>query len=191
MLDFMFEFAKNTLVSRRIQDEQLYAHALAEVDAGRRRPGLWAKAYAQASGSLDKAKAIYLDLLVQRLKDELFIQTKARQTSRYAATDKDDSSKKSTSRDAAPKEGAKRPISIKYDKPRLTVLSRRLPNEHLDPYAYAFIAEQVGGSLTWDGEIIKRNYVFKRNSQIKCFKTYRQIKPWYLDNVIPLVNKII
>lgn len=61
---------KDRLVAHRLDEEELYALALKEVEEGNRRPGLWAKALSEAAGQQEKAQAIYLKLLVARLRDE-------------------------------------------------------------------------------------------------------------------------
>jgi hypothetical protein len=43
-----------------IDEEAVWAQALAEFDSSDRRPGLWAKSYADAGGSESAAKAYYL-----------------------------------------------------------------------------------------------------------------------------------
>ncbi len=56
--------------ARRLE-ESLYAIALAEVANEDIKPGLWAKAFADSRGNDAVAKAIYLKLRVQSLRDEL------------------------------------------------------------------------------------------------------------------------
>lgn len=55
----------------RLTDEALHAEALREVESGIRRDGLWAKALAQAQMRQGDAQALYLQLRVQSLRDEL------------------------------------------------------------------------------------------------------------------------
>jgi len=54
----------------RHAEEILYEAAYKEVDSGRRRVGLWAKALAKANGAEESAQSIYIKLLVQKYKDE-------------------------------------------------------------------------------------------------------------------------
>lgn len=49
------------------EDEKLWAQALAEVDGAERRPGLWAKSFAEASGDESSAKAAYLSARVAEM----------------------------------------------------------------------------------------------------------------------------
>lgn len=66
----MFEkFRKNQAVHRLIE-EQLYEQALAELDSGQLRSGLWAKALADSSGDEQKVRGLYLKYRVQAMKDE-------------------------------------------------------------------------------------------------------------------------
>ena len=54
----------------RLAEEMLYAEAMREIEQGLRRAGLWGKAIAESDGDEKKAKALYLKLRVQSLKDE-------------------------------------------------------------------------------------------------------------------------
>mgnify|MGYP000034547900 CR=1 FL=1 len=62
---------RSASIETRKIEEQLYAHALKEVEDGRRRDGLWAKALANAAGNTDRAESLYLSYVVQALKDEI------------------------------------------------------------------------------------------------------------------------
>ena len=46
---------------------QLYAQVSAEIEEGQKEPGVWAKAFADAKGDEQKTKAIYIELMVERL----------------------------------------------------------------------------------------------------------------------------
>ena len=50
-------------------EEDHWAIAMAEVDSGQRRPGVWAKAFAESEGDETKAKVAYLKSRVQQLTD--------------------------------------------------------------------------------------------------------------------------
>ena len=50
----------------KVSEDDLYAAALAEVQAGTTRPGLWAKAFADSEGDENKSKALYIKLRVQQ-----------------------------------------------------------------------------------------------------------------------------
>ena len=60
-------------VATRISEEMLYAEVLREIENGIRRDGLWAKALSQSNMQQDTAKALYIKLRVQSLKDEVEI----------------------------------------------------------------------------------------------------------------------
>ena len=60
-------------VVTRISEEMLYAEVLREIENGIRRDGLWAKALSQSNMQQDTAKALYIKLRVQSLKDEIEI----------------------------------------------------------------------------------------------------------------------
>lgn len=50
-------------------EEDFWVTAMAEVEAGQRRPGVWAKAFAENDGDETKAKVSYLKVRVQQLMD--------------------------------------------------------------------------------------------------------------------------
>jgi hypothetical protein len=70
----MFAKYKINTATARLFEEKLYEHALAEVDSGERRNGLWAKAIAECSGNEAQAQGAYLKFRVQSMKDEILIE---------------------------------------------------------------------------------------------------------------------
>ena len=50
----------------KVSEEDMYAAALAELQSGTTRPGLWAKAFADSEGDENKSKALYIKLRVQQ-----------------------------------------------------------------------------------------------------------------------------
>ena len=68
---------QDRLVAGRKVEEQLYSQALNELESGVRRDGLWAKALAASEGDDARAKAQYISLVVQALKDETHMQKRS------------------------------------------------------------------------------------------------------------------
>jgi hypothetical protein len=68
---------QDRLVVGRKVEEQLYSQALNELESGVRRDGLWAKALAASEGDDARAKAQYISLVVQALKDETHMQKRS------------------------------------------------------------------------------------------------------------------
>ena len=68
---------QDRLVVGRKVEEQLYSQALNELESGVRRDGLWAKALAASEGDDARAKAQYISLVVQALKDETHIEKRS------------------------------------------------------------------------------------------------------------------
>jgi hypothetical protein len=52
-----------------VTEEDHWATAMAEVESGQRRPGVWGKAFAESDGDETKAKVVYLKARVQQLTD--------------------------------------------------------------------------------------------------------------------------
>ena len=73
----MFDALKKKTVEQLIEEalyreteEQLFAQVVEEIEAGKRRDGLWAKALISAEGDETKAKIEYIQLRVQSILDE-------------------------------------------------------------------------------------------------------------------------
>jgi hypothetical protein len=66
-----FDELKAKAALGRLTEEMLYSAVLQEVQSGQRRDGLWAKALQQSKFNETEAKAIYIGLRVQSLKDEI------------------------------------------------------------------------------------------------------------------------
>ena len=84
----MFKFLKQKMLGSaesRLADEALYAEALREVEAGLRRDGLWARALSECEMDQKKAAALYLELRVQSMKDELLLATRQAELNNIAA----------------------------------------------------------------------------------------------------------
>ena len=76
----IFDRAKDASVEARRRDEEYHARALYEIQSGKRRDGLWAKALTSANGDEVAAKLSYLKLLVQALRDDDHIAMRAFQS---------------------------------------------------------------------------------------------------------------
>jgi len=66
----MFEKFKAATAKARLQEEKIYEQVQEEINVGKKRDGLWAKAIAKSNGSEEKALSIYIALRVQSIKDE-------------------------------------------------------------------------------------------------------------------------
>jgi hypothetical protein len=69
----LFERLAFSSAEGRRFDEWLFEVALDQMARGQLRRGLWGKALAEADGSVDRAKGIYLKLHVQAIKDDATI----------------------------------------------------------------------------------------------------------------------
>lgn len=106
--------------SARITEEALYAEVLREIEQGIRRDGLWAKALAQSKMKDDEARARYIELRVQSLRDEISLIEKSasdiarsNEIARAARQDRFTSSQSKVDRT--------RPIDPERDRPPETV----------------------------------------------------------------------
>ncbi|RKR70980.1 hypothetical protein [Marinobacter nauticus] len=84
----MFKHLRLGAARARAIEEKLYAEALAELNRGELRNGLWAKAISQSEGDKDKAQAIYLRLRVQCMKDETVIMEAIMEASTLQTTER-------------------------------------------------------------------------------------------------------
>ena len=60
--------SKQEQLAKNLQEEQAYALAAFEIANGEIRPGLWAKAFAEASGNEQRAQGVYIKLRVAQVK---------------------------------------------------------------------------------------------------------------------------
>ena len=99
-------------------EEKLYEIAVAELTTRQMRPGVAAKAYADAEGSKDKTSALYIKYRVEQLKAELreALQTREMQT--------DSSREEATPPPAPPPQKGQRPSLSADDLSRVITCSR-------------------------------------------------------------------
>lgn len=65
----MFNLIKKKIIQNRLQDEILYEYVAEEIEENIKNKGLWAKAYAQSEGDLNKVEPLYMQYRVQAIKD--------------------------------------------------------------------------------------------------------------------------
>ena len=70
----LFDKYKQQSALNRMQEERLFAFVSEELQSGDTRPGLYAQALVEAEGDDKRARAAYIKLRVQSLKDEYTIQ---------------------------------------------------------------------------------------------------------------------
>ena len=67
----LFNFFKKNNAKKLVDEElnyKLYERVKKEIESGIKNDGVWTKAYADAKGNLQKTKAIYIKLMVERLR---------------------------------------------------------------------------------------------------------------------------
>jgi hypothetical protein len=75
----LFDKYKQQSALNRLQEEQLFAFVLEELQNGQKKPGLYAQALVEAEGDEKKSNAAYIKLRVQSLKDEYTIDQLAKE----------------------------------------------------------------------------------------------------------------
>ena len=70
MINKLFSFTKSSAINKRKEEEAFYEFVYKEIEEGKQRKGLWAKALADAKFEENKAKSLYIKLRVQSLIDE-------------------------------------------------------------------------------------------------------------------------
>lgn len=76
---------KDKVVLKRKEDEAFYAAALNEFSAGKIRTGLMAKAMAKCKGNESEARAEYISLLTQAIRDDHYLHARTLEEERRAA----------------------------------------------------------------------------------------------------------
>ena len=69
----MFNSLKLNSAKERLLEEKLFEQVALEIQQGHKRSGLWAKAISLSKGHEELAKAKYIELRVQSLKDEIAV----------------------------------------------------------------------------------------------------------------------
>ena len=67
----LFNIFKKNNAKKLVEEElnyKLYERVKKEIESGVKNDGVWTKAYADAKGNLQKTKAIYIQLMVERLR---------------------------------------------------------------------------------------------------------------------------
>ena len=77
-------FNKNNINSAkgRLLEETIYEQVAEEIQGGNKRMGLWAKSLSTADGNEELAKAKYIELRVQSIKDEFMVAQEAERAER-------------------------------------------------------------------------------------------------------------
>lgn len=70
MLNKIFSSFKSSAINKRKQEEEFYELVAKEIEEGKQRKGIWAKALAEYNFKDNKAKSLYLKMRVQSLIDE-------------------------------------------------------------------------------------------------------------------------
>jgi hypothetical protein len=73
----IFDKFKTSTAIDRLSEEKLYEQVAQELKAGKKREGIWVKAMAKSGGDLNKAEALYIELRVQVIRDEILATQKA------------------------------------------------------------------------------------------------------------------
>lgn len=73
----MFRKKNPNEAKQRLQEEELYGIAYAEIANNEMKHGVWAKALVQAKGDDAKARAIYIELRLQSILDEMAVAQEA------------------------------------------------------------------------------------------------------------------
>lgn len=71
----IFKQIKKTKVVTRIQETQLFEYVMNEINQNDRKEGIWGQALVASEGDQEKARALYIKLRVEALKDEISLDT--------------------------------------------------------------------------------------------------------------------
>lgn len=69
-MGFFEKFKLGNILSRK-SDEEIYGCVYRELESGKIKAGLMAQAYERSNGNEDRARAIYIGLRVQSIKDDI------------------------------------------------------------------------------------------------------------------------
>jgi len=67
----IFKHIREIKRNKRLFDEKVYEMVLEEIAQDQKQPGLWAKAIADSSGNMDKAKSLYIKYRAEAIKQDI------------------------------------------------------------------------------------------------------------------------
>lgn len=182
-------------IVNRIMDEQAHELAAQEINSGMRRDGLWAKAIVEAGPDERLAKVAYLRLLVQRIKDEAYLRERAEEQERevsYAAAARAAHAEQSRQAQAAQRAAAdkKEAIFLQAQREKVLQACAELKQGDLEFQDYVLLARADGASIWFQGFIVDTYYYEKCGKTVKI-KRYKQLRPWFLSNIVPKLEATI
>ena len=62
------------MIKNKKNEQTFYELAIREIATGQKRTGLWAIALSKSDGSLDKAHALYIGLLAEEIKNDIYLE---------------------------------------------------------------------------------------------------------------------
>ena len=62
------------MIINKKNEQTFYELAIREIATGQKRTGLWAIALSKSDGSLDKAHALYIGLLAEEIKNDIYLE---------------------------------------------------------------------------------------------------------------------
>jgi len=72
-MSFFKKFKANMIINKK-NEQTFYELAIKEIATGQKRTGLWAIALSKSDGSLDKAHALYIGLLAEEIKNDIYLE---------------------------------------------------------------------------------------------------------------------
>lgn len=200
-MDFWRSIQDKRVVDR-IMDEQAHELAAQEINSGMRRDGLWAKAIVEAGPDERLAKVAYLRLLVQRIKDEAHLRERAEEQEReasYTAAARAAQAEQSRQAQAAQRQ-AQAAAQAAADKKVAEFLQARrerilrscaaLKQADLDFQDYELLVRADRASIRFQGFIVGAYYYEKCGKTVKINR-YKELRPWFLSNVVPKLEATI
>jgi ABC-type Na+ efflux pump permease subunit len=67
----IFKHIREIKRNKRLFDEKVYEMVLEKIAQDQKQPGLWAKAIADSSGNMDKAKSLYIKYRAEAIKQDI------------------------------------------------------------------------------------------------------------------------
>ena len=73
LMSFFKKLKANMIINKK-NEQTFYELAIREIATGQKRTGLWAIALSKSDGSLDKAHALYIGLLAEEIKNDIYLE---------------------------------------------------------------------------------------------------------------------
>jgi len=165
---------------------EIYSLIAEELEAGRPDKGLWTRLFAECGGDEKNTKVLYIKqraehlIAAEKSRTMLAAHERAQAAVQAAAVQAQAELKQRETQNALIEQR-------KAMRPRLLDLCASLRTGSLDYEGYEQLAKVVGVSLRYEGFVFGK-YIVTRGDVSTSFGSINDLRPWFLENVVPVIE---